>query len=100
MQWALVLTGVSDFARPAENLSLTQNAALMATGAIWTRWCLIIKPRNVFLAAVNFFLFCVGSVQVGRVVMYRQSVKGGSTGTAAKEVTEEEGTIAKDIVED
>ena len=46
MKWALVLAGVSDFARPAEKLSLTQNAALTATGLIWTRWCLIIKPKN------------------------------------------------------
>lgn len=38
---------MADFARPADKLSLTQNAALMGTGAIWTRWCLIIKPRNV-----------------------------------------------------
>ena len=33
--------------RPVEKLSLTQNAALTATGLIWTRWCLIIKPRNI-----------------------------------------------------
>jgi mitochondrial pyruvate carrier 2 len=46
MKWGLVLAGISDFARPAENLSLTQNAALTATGVIWTRWCLIIKPKN------------------------------------------------------
>ena len=46
MQWCLVLAGISDLARPAESLSLTQNLALMATGAIWTRWCFIIKPRN------------------------------------------------------
>ena len=46
MKWALVLAGVADFARPAEKLSLTQNAALTATGLIWTRWCLIIKPKN------------------------------------------------------
>jgi hypothetical protein len=46
MKWALVLAGVSDFARPAEKLSLTQNAALTTTGLIWTRWCLIIKPKN------------------------------------------------------
>ena len=49
--------------------------ALMATGAIWTRWCFIIKPRNIALATVNFFLFCVGSVQVSRVLVYRNSVK-------------------------
>lgn len=46
-QWCLVIAGMADFARPADKLSLTQNAALMGTGAIWTRWCLIIKPRNV-----------------------------------------------------
>lgn len=52
-QWALVLTGVSDLARPAENLSATQNIALTATGAIWTRWCLIIKPKNYMLVAAS-----------------------------------------------
>jgi hypothetical protein len=46
MQWALVLAGVADFARPAEKLSLTQNAALTATGTIWTRWCFVIRPKN------------------------------------------------------
>lgn len=46
MKWSIVLAGVADFARPAEKLSLTQNAALTATGLIWTRWCLIIKPKN------------------------------------------------------
>lgn len=52
-QWALVIAGISDFNRPAEKLSLTQNCALMATGAIWTRWCLIIKPRNVLYALAS-----------------------------------------------
>lgn len=46
MKWALVLAGISDFARPAEKLSLAQNLSLTATGIIWTRWCLIIKPKN------------------------------------------------------
>lgn len=46
-QWILVLAGLSDLNRPADKLSVTQNVALMATGAIWTRWCMIIKPKNV-----------------------------------------------------
>lgn len=75
VQWALVLAGVSDFARPAEKLSLTQNGALTATGFIWTRWCLIIKPKNYLLAAVNFFLGLVGVVQVSRIMMYNASQK-------------------------
>lgn len=75
MKWAIVIAGVSDFARPAEKLSLTQNGALTATGLIWTRWCFVIKPRNVLLATVNFFLGCVGIIQVGRIIMYRSSQK-------------------------
>ncbi|KAK4219078.1 hypothetical protein QBC37DRAFT_411208 [Rhypophila decipiens] len=75
MKWALVLAGIADFARPAEKLSLTQNAALTATGLIWTRWCLIIKPKNYLLAAVNFFLGMVGIVQVSRITMWHQAQK-------------------------
>jgi hypothetical protein len=75
MKWAMVAAGASDFSRPAEQLSLTQNFALMCTGAIWTRWCFVIKPRNVALAAVNALLFCVGATQVGRIYSYNQSVK-------------------------
>jgi len=80
MKWCLVLAGVSDFYRPAEKLSVTQNVALTATGAIWTRWCLIIKPRNVLLASVNFCLGCVGVVQLGRIFAYNQGVKKQSPG--------------------
>lgn len=77
MKWALVIAGVSDFFRPAEKLSLTQNAALTATGFIWTRWCLIITPKNYLLAAVNFFLGIVGTVQVTRILQWQASQKEG-----------------------
>ncbi|KAE8159349.1 hypothetical protein BDV40DRAFT_273468 [Aspergillus tamarii] len=78
MKWSLVIAGISDLGRPAEKLSLTQNAALTATGAIWTRWCMIITPKNYLLAAVNFFLGCVGVVQVGRIYNYRRSLDGSA----------------------
>ncbi|RYP75914.1 hypothetical protein DL769_003717 [Monosporascus sp. CRB-8-3] len=75
MKWALVIAGISDFARPAEKLSLTQNAALTATGLIWTRWCFVIRPQNYLLAAVNFFLAGVGIVQCSRIAAYYRSEK-------------------------
>jgi len=75
MKWALVIAGISDFSRPAEKLSLTQNLALTCTGIIWTRWCFVIKPRNILLAAVNFFLGMVGVVQITRIGMYNYSSK-------------------------
>jgi hypothetical protein len=46
MKWGVVAAGASDFLRPAEKLSLTQNMALVATGSIWTRWCFVIRPQN------------------------------------------------------
>ncbi|MCJ1327793.1 hypothetical protein MMC10_004468 [Thelotrema lepadinum] len=100
MKWGLVIAGISDFARPAEKLSLTQNVALMCTGAIWTRWCLIIKPRNVLLATVNFFLGCVGVTQVSRIFMYRRSVEGQSAVEAAKDVAIDMKETAVDAAKD
>ncbi|KAF7553896.1 hypothetical protein G7046_g6968 [Stylonectria norvegica] len=92
MKWALVIAGISDFARPVENLSFTQNLALTCTGIIWTRWCLIIKPRNILLAAVNFFLGLVGLVQITRIAMHDRATKQGLKG-AVEEVKQD----AKDV---
>ncbi|KAK2802313.1 hypothetical protein FQN51_004602 [Onygenales sp. PD_10] len=97
MKWVLVLAGLSDFARPADKLSLTQNGALMATGAIWTRWCLIITPRNVLLAAVNFFVGCVGATQVTRIFLHRRAVDG-SAKEALKDMSHEATDGAKAAV--
>ncbi|KAH7158169.1 hypothetical protein B0J13DRAFT_543700 [Dactylonectria estremocensis] len=91
MKWALVIAGISDFARPIENLSFTQNFALTCTGFIWTRWCLIIKPRNVLLATVNFFLGIVGLVQISRIGFYEYNKKNGVAAVVeeAKEAVKE-----------
>ncbi|KAF8428270.1 hypothetical protein EV426DRAFT_705184 [Tirmania nivea] len=75
LKWGIVIAGIGDFYRPVESLSVTQNAALLATGSIWTRWCLIIKPKNYPLAAVNFFLAGVGSVQMGRIGIHHWKLK-------------------------
>ena len=89
MKWAIVIAGIGDFARPAEKLSLTQNAALTATGAIWTRWCFVITPKNYLLAAVNFFLGVVGVVQVTRIMLWRSSQKNKGALEEAKDEVKE-----------
>ncbi|KAK6820688.1 hypothetical protein PG995_003659 [Apiospora arundinis] len=99
MKWALVIAGISDFARPAEKLSLTQNAALTSTGLIWTRWCMIITPKNYLLAAVNGFLAIVGIVQCSRIGMYYRSQKDlPATATELKEDAKEKVEKVKDAV--
>jgi hypothetical protein len=99
-QWGLVLAGAADFARPASDLSLSQNAALTCTGLIWTRWCFIIKPRNMFLASVNFLLFCVGATQTTRVLMYNASQKNDTVVDAAKKEAGKDASAIEKIVED
>jgi len=100
MKWGLVLAGIADLFRPAEKLSLTQNLALMGTGAIWTRWCLIIKPKNIFLATVNFFLFCVGTTQVSRIMFWRSSQKDTPAGHELKEAAKEQGQVLEGVLQD
>lgn len=100
MKWALVLAGISDFYRPAEKLSLTQNVALTATGAIWTRWCLIIKPKNYFLASVNFCLGCVGIIQVSRIVSYERSLKKKSPGQQLEAAKDDVVAAAEGVKDD
>ena len=100
MKWGLVLAGAADFARPASDLSLSQNAALTCTGLIWTRWCFIIKPRNMFLASVNFLLFCVGATQTTRGLLYNRSLKNDSVVDVAKKEAGKDASAIEKIVED
>ncbi|KAE9551920.1 hypothetical protein FO519_004879 [Halicephalobus sp. NKZ332] len=71
IKWALVGAGLADLARPAEKLSVYQNTALMGTGMIWTRYCLVITPINYYLSSVNFFVGCTGLIQLVRIANYR-----------------------------
>ncbi|KAI8065253.1 mitochondrial pyruvate carrier [Gongronella butleri] len=73
MKWALVIAGIGDLARPAERLSLAQNSSLIATGLIWTRYSMVIIPKNWPLFAVNLFVAGTGMMQVSRIVNYRMS---------------------------
>ncbi|KAL2050372.1 hypothetical protein ABVK25_009344 [Lepraria finkii] len=100
MKWSIVLAGVSDFVRPAESLSLSQNLAFIATGTIWTRWCFVIKPRNLLLATVNFFLCCVGVTQVTRIMMYQKSIEGLSAEEIVEKNAKEVANTAKGIAKD
>ncbi|KAK6046584.1 hypothetical protein COOONC_15910 [Cooperia oncophora] len=69
IKWGLVIAGIADLARPADKLSVSQNMALAATGAIWTRYSFVIIPVNYNLASVNFFVMCSGLSQLARIAL-------------------------------
>ena len=55
---------------------------------------MIIKPRNVFLASVNFCLGLVGITQVTRVLMYQRSLGG------VEEAVKQEGRALEQVIKD
>lgn len=82
-KWGLVFAGLADMTRPADKLSLSQSGVLTATGLIWSRYSLVIIPKNWNLFAVNFFVGSAGASQLYRIWRYEQDKKA-----AAKEAAE------------
>lgn len=71
MKWSLVAAVFGDMLRPANKLSLNQSFSLFATGAIWSRYSMVIVPKNYMFFAVNIFLAFVGGQQIARIAYYR-----------------------------
>jgi len=69
-KWMLSISNILDFNRPVQNISTTQQTALCATGFIWSRYSMVITPKNYNLLAVNLTLAVTGSYQLGRKLNY------------------------------
>lgn len=73
-KWGLVIAGISDLNRPAEQLSVAQTAALAATGCIWSRYSLVIIPKNYGLFSVNLFVAGTQLYQLYRAFSHQRSL--------------------------
>lgn len=71
-KWSLVFAGIADINRPADKLSIKQSGALAATGSIWSRYSLVIIPKNMSLFLVNVFVAGTGYFQLGKIIMHHQ----------------------------
>ncbi|KAI5705629.1 hypothetical protein M8J76_013084 [Diaphorina citri] len=74
-KWGLVIAGIGDLTRPAEKLSISQSSALAATGLIWSRYSLVIIPKNWSLFSVNVFVAATSIYQLTRAYLYQQEQK-------------------------
>uniref|UniRef100_A0A8B9GUC1 Mitochondrial pyruvate carrier n=1 Tax=Astyanax mexicanus TaxID=7994 RepID=A0A8B9GUC1_ASTMX len=74
-KWGLVFAGFSDMTRPPEKLSLSHCSCVVQDRFIWSRYCLVIIPKNWALFAVNFFLGMCGTIQLFRIWRYNQELK-------------------------
>lgn len=67
-----MLAGLGDLSRPVETLSIPQSVSLAATGVIWSRYSLVIIPKNYSLFAVNVFVAMTSLYQIGRAIKFQQ----------------------------
>lgn len=78
------MAGLKDLSRPAESLSVSQSASLAATGIIWSRYSLVIIPKNYALFSVNVFVALTQCIQLYRAFTYHQSLKVATTESESK----------------
>eukprot|EP00041_Stephanoeca_diplocostata_P002520 m.27640 g.27640 ORF g.27640 m.27640 type:complete len:255 (+) comp13453_c0_seq3:207-971(+) len=71
MKWSLSFSNILDFNRPVENMSMMQQTALCATGFIWSRYSMVVIPKNWNLFWVNIVLAMTGSYQLVRLIKHR-----------------------------
>ncbi|XP_074598035.1 mitochondrial pyruvate carrier 2-like [Brevipalpus obovatus] len=70
-KWGLVMAGIGDLTRPVEKLSPAQSASLTTTGLIWSRYSLVITPKNWGLFSVNVFVALTSGYQLSRCIKYQ-----------------------------
>ncbi|CAG9314121.1 unnamed protein product [Blepharisma stoltei] len=72
-KWAIVVANIADLKVPAENISTVQQGVIMLTGLVWTRYSTQVKPFNVNLMLVNFFMACSAIYQISRKLRLNNS---------------------------
>mmetsp|Transcript_11118 Transcript_11118/g.18046 ORF Transcript_11118/g.18046 Transcript_11118/m.18046 type:complete len:215 (+) Transcript_11118:1-645(+) len=80
-KWMLSVSNFLDFDRPVDQISTMQQTALCATGFIWSRYSMVITPKNYNLFAVNCGLAVTGSYQLARKI--KSQFGSGETTKAA-----------------
>uniref|UniRef100_A0A1B0G6T9 Mitochondrial pyruvate carrier n=1 Tax=Glossina morsitans morsitans TaxID=37546 RepID=A0A1B0G6T9_GLOMM len=69
-KWLLVIAGINDLKRPAEKVSLNQSTVLALTGVVWSRYAVVVVPKNYTMLSVNLFVLATQGMQVIRRLKY------------------------------
>jgi len=83
-KWCLVIAGLGDINRPADKLSAKQAGALAATGVIWSRYSMVIIPKNYSLFSVNLFVAATGIFQLSKIFRHQREQKALAANAATK----------------
>ena len=70
-----MIAGLNDLKRPADKLSVGQCGSLAATGLIWSRYSLVITPKNYGLFSVNVFVAMIQLFQMYRIYTFEKPIQ-------------------------
>ena len=60
------ISNIKDMEKPAQLISTNQQIAIFATGVIWSRYALVVRPINYNLMIVNMFMSMTAAYQLYR----------------------------------
>ncbi|KAE8125477.1 hypothetical protein FH972_020280 [Carpinus fangiana] len=67
-KWIISIANFADFSKPPEKSSYPQQQAVTRTGLIWSRYSLVIIPKNWNLFSVNVAMAGMGLYQLTRKI--------------------------------
>ncbi|SOV19899.1 mitochondrial pyruvate carrier protein 2, putative [Plasmodium sp. gorilla clade G2] len=73
-KWSISLANIADINRDPSYLSLPQQIAICLTGLLFTRFAYMIKPRNLNLLTINFFMSMTSFYQISRIGQYKYNI--------------------------
>ncbi|XP_053991840.1 uncharacterized protein LOC128883475 [Hylaeus volcanicus] len=71
-KWGITLANLADMGCSPQKISWETQLAITATGLIWSRFSLVITPKNWNLFSVNVLMAGSGMYQLFRVYKYKQ----------------------------
>ncbi|KAL4618889.1 mitochondrial pyruvate carrier 4-like isoform X3 [Castanea sativa] len=70
VKWGISIANIVDFSEPPERISYPQQVALMCTGLIYSRYSMVITPKNWNLFGNSIFMAGTGLYQVTRKIRH------------------------------
>ncbi|PKI67757.1 mitochondrial pyruvate carrier 4-like isoform X1 [Punica granatum] len=69
-KWVISIANAADFTKPPENISYPMQLVVACSGLIWSRYSMVIIPRNLNLVGVNMAMAGTGFYQLSRKIRH------------------------------
>ncbi|ETV76713.1 hypothetical protein H257_09188 [Aphanomyces astaci] len=82
-KWGITIANIADMNKNPDLLSMNQQYAVTLTGLIWSRYSLVVTPKNWNLFSVNVFMAGTGLTQLYRKYSWDHGGRDAAAAAAA-----------------